>query len=1819
MSGVILSGTAIAGPVGGNVVAGSADIIAPGSAAVTVNQSSDRVVIDWANFDTQSHERIDFNQPGANSIALNRITNGSPTQFNGALNANGRVIIMNDNGVVFGQSAHIDVNGLIATTSNISNEDFMQSDSPKFNMPGNPDAAIINNGTISAKEAGLVGFVAPQVINNGLINVKLGKIHLASGDHFTFDLYGDGLVEIAATGNINKQLVENTGKLQADGGIIAMTASQARELVDNQIINSGHIEAKTISNKNGVIILSGEGKHAVAGNIETNKNNSGGSSKIIQSGQIIATGKNAGEKGGRVLVTADDVQLNGALIDVSGDTGGGHISLGGELQGMGTTSTAYTLNVDATSVLLANAITNGNGGKTILWSDDITKFSGTIEGKGGVQGGKGGFVETSGKNKLIAKGTVDLRASDGSAGNWLLDPTNIRIYNRAIAGTDNDSTFTTDYLESLSVGANITLTADNGITLDMTGDTLTLANDRSLSLIVTNGGIDTASSGSIVASGTGSILFQSGPNSLQNIDLTHTINLVANGSGDITFRAGGSINFANATSSITTNGGDIILNSSRNSGGGNISIQEASNFTSNGGDIIFGGGNDPTIGYAFQTNFNNGVYLTDSNLDARGTSAGGNIIVNGKSERSAGGGYGVQLRHTTIQTNNLGNITISGVNASTGSIAGSFGIATYLGTVISSDQGTITLNGTGGLGSGAYNIGIALSITNNGTPDQIISNSGDIILNGIGGSGSTGYGIDIYKPAAAAVVASNSGNITLTGTSVGGAAGIAYDSITNGNPETWGLIGNSSTKGTITFITDAFANLATTQTTGSVVIKPYSNNRIINVADGITGALDLSSALLNKITAGMITIGSATSGLMTVNAYNWNSDINLLSGDNITFSGAQNTNNNDMFVQTSGAGKKITLGTVAVGLGGNLTLTSDDITIDGALSGTGTLTLQQVEIDRTILINNGPDDGSRYFLDTAEIANLADGWGLINIGSLTGDAEHYFAASTWTDSVVFRSNYGRVLLIGDLNGTDNASFAFNLANSYLLIAVDADITTAGGSVSINTPNNWYTMVADPSSSSINTNGGAINIGNILIENKQDANFTLNSGNGDVTVSGTITDRVPNVFDKTLTLNAGTGTITFGDKVNTTANIVANGATVLLNGTWGDTTGLGNVNLTAVNNLTLPAITTQAGKTVTATVTGPGNKITTAAIATGAGGNITLTADDLVIGDALSGTGTLTLEQMSINRGMLINAGADDGSAFHLSATEIARLTDGWGLINVGSIFVNASHIMGASTWTDSVVFRSDYGRIQLEGDLVGTGDASFNFALPNSYLEFDSGASIITAGGDVTVDNHNIFGMMVRDPSSSSIVTNGGNVKLKNIWVFNNTDANLTVNSGNGNITVTGTITDRSASTLNRSLAFNSGSGAITFGGKVDTSANIVANGATITINDTWGDTTGLGNVTLTAINSLTLPKMTAASISVRATDVAANITVNDILMTTATGDALVLSANSFTNAYGAGALNTTNGGRFLVWSAATAGDTRNGQSYAFKQYNAVYGSTAVAGTGNGFLYTEAPVISVTLQGNVSKVYDGTNIATLVASNFNTAGALDGDVLTINGASGVYNDKNVASGKSVTVTGITLSAVNGSATVYGYQVNSTANNIIGTITPAALTITASDQTKIAGTTFNFVGSEFNYSGLVNGDVISHVDLNSTGSSASAAAGSYAIIASNAAVTGIANYNISYVSGVFNVDATLPTTSPPAGGSGSNPANIFTDQFNYKQLFSPMADISQEIVTSLQKDDQYEKLLSAQKISSINNEAIYDCLYTIVGFSGHVPGTDGQCR
>ncbi|MDE8343478.1 MAG: filamentous hemagglutinin N-terminal domain-containing protein, partial [Acidocella sp.] len=432
-------------PTGGVVAGGSASITQVPN-LTTIDQTSQKTIIDWQTFNVGSAATVNFVQPSSNAVALNRVITPSPSIIAGKIDANGQLILINQSGIVFTKGSEVDTQGLVATTSDVSDQAFLAG---KLNFTGapRPGASIINDGKITVKDTGLVGLVAPQVANNGVITAQLGQVVLAGASAFTLDLYGDRLMSIDVTqavraidvgGKLVPALVTNSGLIIADGGKITLTAQDADALVTQLINAGGTIRANSVGAQTGTISISGVGGNiAIAGN-------------------LLAQGTQAGAKGGAVEVLSDGkvAVQSGATINTSGDAGGGVIALGTNItraqQGAADTTAprAKAVTVAPGAFLLSDATGSGDGGTVTLLSADNTDFAGAISVLGGPNGGNGGLAEISSGNIINLSGTVADTALHGRDGEILLDPATLVVGNGTTAAgsvvSGASATFGTD-------------------------------------------------------------------------------------------------------------------------------------------------------------------------------------------------------------------------------------------------------------------------------------------------------------------------------------------------------------------------------------------------------------------------------------------------------------------------------------------------------------------------------------------------------------------------------------------------------------------------------------------------------------------------------------------------------------------------------------------------------------------------------------------------------------------------------------------------------------------------------------------------------------------------------------------------------------------------------------------------------------------------------------------------------------------------------------------------------------------------------------------------------------------------------------------------------------------------------------------------------------------------------------------------------------------------------------------------------------------------------------------------------------------------------
>ena len=383
-----------ANPVGPAIVNGTASFAQQGSTLTVTN--SNGAIINWQGFSIGANETTRFVQPSVTSSVLNRVVTSDPSALLGTMQSNGRVFLINPAGIMVGAGAQINVAGFVASSLNISDQDFLAG---KLNFTATPNAGSVTNaGTITTPTGGSVYLVAPNVENTGTITTPGGETLLAAGQTVQLIDTSTPGVKVEITGDQNQ--ATNLGTIVAESGRIGIAGVLVK--------NSGTLKASSAVSEGGRIFLRATKDTLVDGNSQI-------SATGVKGGQIEALGN-------RVAV------MDNAQLDASGSNGGGTVLVGGDYQGKNPdVQNAQVTYFGPQATLRADATDNGNGGKVIVWADDTTRAYGNISAKGGVNGGNGGFVEVSGKQHLQFAAQVNTSAPLGQTGTLLLDPTDINI------------------------------------------------------------------------------------------------------------------------------------------------------------------------------------------------------------------------------------------------------------------------------------------------------------------------------------------------------------------------------------------------------------------------------------------------------------------------------------------------------------------------------------------------------------------------------------------------------------------------------------------------------------------------------------------------------------------------------------------------------------------------------------------------------------------------------------------------------------------------------------------------------------------------------------------------------------------------------------------------------------------------------------------------------------------------------------------------------------------------------------------------------------------------------------------------------------------------------------------------------------------------------------------------------------------------------------------------------------------------------------------------------------------------------------------------
>ena len=372
--------------------------------------ASDKAIINWKDFSIKADEIAKFLQPSKQSTVLNRVIGDDVSELLGSLKANGHVFLLNPNGIIFGENALIDTNGLTASTFDVLNEDFINSQEILFK--GNSNKTIINYGKINAWD-GDVNLIGRVIENFGEINGQ--DVSIAAGFEVLLKPTSDEKIIIRPS--CKKEVSQDNVCINNKGKISAI---KAKLLADGNpfslaINHKGEIDAVGIEERNGqVYLIAEEGATRISGKISA---------------------KNIKETGGEVhLLGKNGVSLaEKAEIDVSADFGGGIVLIGGDKGGTNPKiQNAEDVYIAENAIVKADALLEGNGGKIIVWSDEDTEIAGILSAQGGAKSGDGGFIETSSRGSFAITSLKDsslikTNAPNGKVGTWLIDPCDITI------------------------------------------------------------------------------------------------------------------------------------------------------------------------------------------------------------------------------------------------------------------------------------------------------------------------------------------------------------------------------------------------------------------------------------------------------------------------------------------------------------------------------------------------------------------------------------------------------------------------------------------------------------------------------------------------------------------------------------------------------------------------------------------------------------------------------------------------------------------------------------------------------------------------------------------------------------------------------------------------------------------------------------------------------------------------------------------------------------------------------------------------------------------------------------------------------------------------------------------------------------------------------------------------------------------------------------------------------------------------------------------------------------------------------------------------
>lgn len=1327
------------------IAAGHAEIERSESSLVV--STSERAIINYESFNIAGKERVQFNQPTASSSVLNRVVGQDPSSILGSIQSNGKVFLVNPHGVYFGPTASVNVGSLVVSALDIADSDFL-NDHFEFTLQKGSERALIHNlGHLAVSPEGSILLIAPHIRNEGILTARAGRVAYLSGEKVSVDFVGDGLVGFAVRGELESALIEHLGSIQAPEGNVHLRMKTADKIIQQVLNTDGILEGVQIVQENGIIRLAPRSE-IVARHIETD------APGVSVEGHLDASDH---YKGGTIHLLGDSVALRGATVDASGDKGGGTVLVGGDYKGQGVVRNSLHADIDEMSVVKADARLQGDGGKIILWADELMGFTGNLQAKGGVEGGDGGFVETScGGDSPRFRGQVTTLAPQGQPGQWLIDPTSVNIL------TGGGGTLASVMPPNCTVGGGIT--------------------------------IDPATSGLNASTSNVTICAQSAPGSITITSAismtTNNVSLSFQAAGTITINnnittRSGALNFLGSAvtvgNSVTLNtagagtGANISFGTSNNTVSINDSIANAHSLTLNAGTgaVFVSGaiGNNSSFGAVTITG-NGGITLNNvgaitpttgaSTLTLNNTGIGG-ITLNGGTYRTSGAqtynGDVLIGTSTTMVSGASSNVTINGpidptthnvsslsINSTNGNISITGGMGTHNGfssLTLNAGNGTLGLLDVGGSTVGSTG-GLALTASTITLNGSLYSTSG----------AAQSFNSPVVLGATPTFISTNQA-IAFTSTvnaTVAGSQGMTLNAGT-GAVTFSNTVGATNALGDVEIINSGNINL-----NGSSI---FTKNGAIDFLAGGPVILGTNVALssTNTGTGAAIEMGGTIDGAqtLTINAGVGAVNIASIIGGSSALSTLQITGNGGITLAGIGGAGAVTLngaagillkgstynatshtynGNVTLGAGAiSLTTTAGAATINGTIEGsadnTNALTITTIGGD--ILLNG--DVGSNY--------------GLANLGLDAG-----------TSGITIESVGGNG--VGSYLGMSLTGVAINLNGSLYFTTGGAQTYT--GDVLLSQLTNMISTNQDISfNAALN---GAMGVAPDLI---------LQAGSGAVSFAGTVGSSQPlgavtissagavtaHAFNAaTLRETSATGINQFLGALSTTdaAGIMVNGSTVSFSSTINTTNG-GPLSVTHTGPLTFSAAAMLGGDFKES---GGGS--------VSLGGDITASAGDIIFADALT-----LAAPVSLSAGSSIFLSNTVGGAFNFTTTASDGSIHYLDSITTSSLTATGLTIIQASTvqTTGNVNYT---GALRLGGDITVTGSGTIEMTGPvmrtttNNVTLQTNGQNVAISGtidGDALPATRNLT---ISTGAGSAIFSSviGGDVPLNNLTVSGN-------------------------------------------------------------------------------------------------------------------------------------------------------------------------------------------------------------------------------------------------------------------------------------------------------------------------------------------------------------------------------------------------------------------------------------------------------------------